>query len=662
MAKTKENKEVMEVSINGQDRVIIENVEPQIDGGLFPVKRTIGETVRVTADIYAEGHENLSAYLFYRTVGSPQWNELIMRHYDNDRWEGHFIVEKSEGYEFTIKAWVNRFKTCQIFLKKKVEAQEDVKVDLQIGITILEAMIGKTKSEEAEKVGNYIKRIKTAKNTTEVAAILLSKELFELSNHLPDKETSVLYDKIVEIAVERPKALFSTWYEFFPRSWGENGRHGTFKDAERLLPSIAGMGFDVVYLPPIHPVGHTHRKGKNNLTVAQADDVGSPWAIGGQEGGHKAIDSLLGTFEDFQKFIQKANDLGMEIAMDLTYQCSPDHPYVKQHPQWFFWRPDGTIQYAENPPKKYQDVLPLNFETADWRALWQELYTIVTFWVSKGVRIFRVDNPHTKPFGFWKWLIAEVKKDFPDVLFLSESFTRPKLMKQLAKLGFSQSYTYFTWRTSKAEFIEYMTELTKTSMRDYFRPNFWPNTPDILPYHLQNAPRQTFITRLILAATLSSNYGIYGPAFELCVSQAMPDTEEYLYSEKYELKNWDWDQEGNIKEIIKSVNQIRKENPALQTTWNLRFCEIPNDHLLCYLKTTADLRNVLFIAVNLHPTQIQSGWVKVPIQKIGIKPEEKFKVVDLIGQDEYYWQGEWNYIELNPYNFPAHIFRVEKLS
>lgn len=420
------------------------------------------------------------------------------------------------------------------------------------------------------------------------------------------------------------------------------------------------MGFDVLYLPPIHPIGKTNRKGKNNSPVAQPGDVGSPWAIGSEEGGHKSVHPQLGTIEDFVSLVNKAKEYNIEIALDLAFQCSPDHPYVREHPEWFKWRPDGTVQYAENPPKKYEDVLPLNFETENWRELWEELKSIVVFWIEKGVRIFRVDNPHTKPFRFWKWLIEEIKRDYPDVIFLSEAFTRPKVMYHLAKAGFTQSYTYFTWRNTKREFIEYLTELTQTEVREYFRPNFWPNTPDILPEHLQFGGRPAFMMRLVLAATLSSNYGIYGPVFELCVSEALPGKEEYLNSEKYEIRYWDWDQPGNLKDFIARVNRIRRENPALQTTWNLKFFEVDNEYILFYGKVNEDLSNIILVVVNLDPHHTQSGWVRVPISELGIEPNQPYLVHDLLSEDKYIWQGEYNYVELNPHVIPARIFRVRK--
>jgi starch synthase (maltosyl-transferring) len=446
----------------------------------------------------------------------------------------------------------------------------------------------------------------------------------------------------------------------FPRSCSdEPGRHGTFKDCEARLPYIAEMGFDVLYLPPIHPIGHTNRKGKNNAVTTRQSDPGTPWAIGAEEGGHKAINPQLGTMEDFRHLAIKAQEYGIEIALDIAFQCSPDHPYVKEHPEWFLWRPDGTVQYAENPPKKYQDIFPLNFETEHWRELWDELRSIVLFWAEQGIRIFRVDNPHTKPFRFWDWLIGEVKRDYPEAIFLAEAFTRPKIMYHLAKLGFTQSYTYFTWRNTKSELTEYLTELTQTEVKDFFRPNFWPNTPDILHAYLQTGGRAAFMARLVLAATLSANYGIYGPAFELMENTPRePGSEEYLNSEKYEIKHWDTGRADSLKDFITRVNRIRRENPALQSNRNLWFNATDSEHLICYSKHTDDLSSIVLIVVNLNPHQTQSGWVNVPLGAWGLDPQKPCQAYDLLNNTSHTWHREWNQLELNPDSCPARIFRV----
>jgi len=640
-------------------RIIIESVKPEIDCGKFPIKRVVGETVKVQADIFADGHEEITADLLYRKVGNENWQKISMKALGNDRWEGSFKVEELGVYYYTIQARIDRFRTWQRDLKKKFEAGLDVKIDLTMGTTIIEKALGRTSGDDAEKLRAIVKSLKSKNEMAEAVSLVLSEGLSSLMVAHPEERELEILNRELAVIVDRERARFSSWYELFPRSCSLGvGRHGNFKDCERLLPEIAGMGFDVLYLPPIHPIAKTNRKGKNNAPAAESEDPGSPWAIGSNDGGHKSIHPQLGTISDFERLLNRAKDYGMEIAIDLAFQCSVDHPYLKEHPEWFLWRPDGSIQYAENPPKKYEDVVSFNFDGEDWRELWVELKSIVVFWIEKGVRIFRVDNPHTKPFSFWRWLIKEIKWVYPDVIFLAEAFTRPKVMYELAKVGFTQSYTYFTWRNTKWDFIDYLTELTQTDVREYFRPNFWPNTPDILPQHLQQGGRPAFIIRLLLASTLSSNYGIYGPAFELCEAAGIPGREEYLDSEKYEIKNWDREKPGNIKNLITKVNQIRRENQALQTTLNLRFCETNNENLLCYAKATGDLSYILLIVVNLDPFNKQSGQVRLPVYDLGIDPSSSYTVHDLLGGNEYIWRGEWNYVELDPQLMPAHIFRV----
>jgi starch synthase (maltosyl-transferring) len=646
---------------DGRKRVVIENLKPEIDGGRFPIKRIVGEKVVVSADIFADGHDSISVRLLYRKQRAGEWKEVRMRLIENDRWEGEFVVEEVGVYHYTVEGWVDHFKTWQRDLTKKLDAGQAIGPDVLIGARIVEETAERASEEDRKKLIYFAGVLKKGMATEEMISAILGEGLVELVQKYPDGRFAVSYEKELKVVVDRKQGLFSTWYELFPRScFQEAGRHGTFKDCERLLPEIAKMGFDVLYFPPIHPIGKTNRKGKNNITRVNPDDVGSPWAIGSNEGGHKAIHPRLGTFEDLVRLIAKAKEAGMEIAMDLAFQCSPDHPYVKEHPEWFKWRPDGTIRFAENPPKKYEDILPLNFETEKWQELWEELKSVVLFWIEKGIRIFRVDNPHTKPFSFWEWLIGEIKREYPEVIFLSEAFTRPKVMARLAKLGFNQSYTYFTWRNTRRELIEYLTELTQTEAKEYFRPNFWPNTPDILPEHLQYGGRPAFMIRLVLAATLSSNYGIYGPAFELMVNEAIPGREEYLNAEKYEIKHWDWNQPGNLRDFVARVNRIRKENPALQTTRNLHFYEVDNDALLFYAKLSEDLSNLILVLVNLDPFHTQSGWVRVPIHELGIDARQPYLVHDLLSDDKFIWQGERNYVELNPQVLPANIFRLRK--
>jgi len=642
-------------------RVVIENIEPEIDCGRFPIKRVVGEKVVVMADIFADGHAAVSARIRYRGPGDKEWREVRMRFYENDRWRGEFAVEEIGDYQYLIEGWVDRFKTWQQDLKKRLDAGQSFKADLLIGADYVNEALERASPEDRGKLCRLAEVLERGGDSKETLSIALNEESAALMQKVPDQRFVVASEKALVAVVGREKALFSAWYELFPRSCAlEPGKHGTFKDCERLLPEIAAMGFDVLYLPPIHPIGETNRKGKNNAPEVLPGDVGSPWAIGSKEGGHKAIHPQLGTFEDYERLVKRARDYGLEVAMDLAFQCSPDHPYVKDHPEWFRWRPDGTIQFAENPPKKYEDIIPFNFETENLTALWEELRSIVLFWVDRGIHIFRVDNPHTKPFAFWEWLIQEVKRQHPEVIFLSEAFTRPKVMYRLAKTGFDQSYTYFTWRNTKKELIEYLTELTQTEVREYFRPNFWPNTPDILPEFLQYGGKSAFMIRLVLAATLNSNYGIYGPAFELCVNEVIPGKEEYLYSEKYQMKHWDRNKAGNLRDFIARVNRIRKENAALQTTWNLHFYEVDNDSLLSYGKATEDLSNVILVVVNLDPFHKQSGWLRIPVSQLGMDLTQPYLVHDLLSDDKCIWQGEKHFVELNPQILPASIFRIRK--
>jgi starch synthase (maltosyl-transferring) len=652
------------VTEDGRKRVVIENVKPELAAGRFPAKRVVGETVVVTADIFSDGHDSLTARLLYRHEKDAAWTEVPLEPRENDRWEASFTVAKLGAYVYTLQGWVDHFKTWQRDLKKKVEAGQEVRVELLSGLILMESALGRAgsgKERQDLKVFHDALEALVKKGDPGAAAIALGQEATRLMAAFPDREHAATYERELVVSVDPPKALFSTWYEFFPRSCkARQGTHGTFRDCERLIPYVKEMGFDVIYFPPIHPIGTTKRKGRNNATIAAPGDPGSPWAIGSAQGGHDAVHPQLGTIGDFERFVRAAKGQGIDVALDLALQCSPDHPYVKEHPEWFSRRPDGTVQFAENPPKKYEDIYPLNFETENWQGLWEEVRRVVLFWIGKGVRIFRVDNPHTKPFAFWEWLISGVKKDHPDVFFLSEAFTRPKIMKRLAKAGFAQSYTYFTWRYTKREFIEFMTELTRSDLRDFFRPNFWPNTPDILPEHLQYGGRPAFIARYLLAATLSSNVGIYGPAFELCENRAVPGGEEYQNAEKYELRQWDLADPASLRSIIARINRIRKENPALKTTWNLEFYETDNDNILCYGKADEAGEDALIVGVNLDPFHTQSGWVRIPVERLGLKPREPYLVHDLIGDDKYVWEGERNFIEIDPRVMPGFVFRVRK--
>jgi starch synthase (maltosyl-transferring) len=636
-------------------------VKPEIDGGRFPMKRTVGDSVIVEADIFADGHDVLYAVLLHRRERESQWEETPMVPLVNDRWQAGFGVSELGRYLYTIVAWVDAFRTWRRDLAKKVEAGQDVSVDLLAGAQMVAEASRRASPADASTLQNWAKTIESHQETEPGRVELaLSDEMLSLMAKYPDRGSAVTYPKELQVVVDRERARFSTWYEMFPRSTAsDSGRHGTFKDCEARLPYVAGMGFDVLYLPPIHPIGRTHRKGRNNAPEAGPDDPGTPWAIGTDQGGYKSVHPDLGTLDDFRRFLAAAREHDIEVALDLAYQCSPDHPYVKEHPEWFRWRADGTVQYAENPPKKYQDIYPMNFEIPKWRELWEELRSIVQFWIDQGIRIFRVDNPHTKPFPFWEWIITETKKDYPEVIFLAEAFTRPKIMYLLAKLGFTQSYTYFTWRNSRWELTQYFTELTKTDIREFFRPIVWTNTPDILTEYLQNGGRPAFMTRLVLAATLAASYGIYGPAFELCEAEPRePGSEEYLNSEKYEIRHWDIGRPDSLKEFIARVNWIRRDNPALQSDDSLQFHSVDNEQLICYSKKTEDLSNLTITVVNLDPYHVQSGWVDLALPSLGIPDGQTYQVHDLLSDARYLWNGPRNYVELNPHICPAHIFRV----
>jgi starch synthase (maltosyl-transferring) len=648
--------------IEGRKRVIIESVYPEIDSGKFPVKRTAGEKVEVRADIFADGHNELRAVLLHRKKGKRNWQETTMKPLSNDRWEAFFRTDEMGWYEYTLQGWVDHFKSWQKGIELKYEANQEIHVEMKIGELMMQSARERADASHKSKLDQWINFINGVENNPAAAiALVLSEEVSEVMYECTDRRYATTYDKILQVEVERKRALFSSWYEVFPRSTSpEPGRHGTFRDVENILPLVAKMGFDILYFPPIHPIGVSFRKGKDNSPAAEPGEPGSPWAIGGKEGGHKAIHPELGTLEDFHNVVKKAAEYDIEIALDLAYQCSQDHPYVREHPQWFTWRPDGTVQYAENPPKKYQDVLALNFENDDWQNMWKELKSIADYWIEQGVKVFRVDNPHTKSFRFWEWMISEIKKKHPDIIFLAEAFTRYRLMDKLGKIGFTQSYTYFTWRNNREEFVQYLHELTRTERKEYFRPNFWPNTPDILPVSLQYKNEAAFIARLVMAATLSSSYGIYGPVFELGYNMPHPKREEYIDNEKYEIKVYDWQSMTRMRKLIALVNRIRRENAALQTTWNIYFAETHNNQLLCYGKTDDEKQNRIFIAVNMDPDLTQGSWIRVPLHEMGISTSRTYNMHDLLTGQRYNWNGEWNYIELNPLIIPVHIFKVEQ--
>jgi starch synthase (maltosyl-transferring) len=642
----------------GRERVVIEDVTPIVDGGRFPVKRTVGERVEVRANAFADGHDLVACSLFHREAGETTWHEAPMQALGNDVYGAGFRVTGLGRHEYTVRAWIDRFGSWQRDLAKRVDAEQDVAVDLEIGARLVRDAAAR--SEGADRVALERAAAQLVQPTAG-AEQGLAATLAELVRRVAERGFAASLARPLEITVERERARFSAWYELFPRSAGPAGRHGTFADVEARLPAIAAMGFDVVYLPPIHPIGRDHRKGPNNAEAATPGDVGSPWAIGSREGGHTAIHPELGTQAELDRLIARAATHGLELALDLAFQCAPDHPWVSEHPEWFRHRPDGTIQYAENPPKRYQDIYPLDFECEEWPALWAALLDVVRFWIGHGIAIFRVDNPHTKPLPFWEWLIGEVKAEHPETIFLAEAFTRPKVMNRLAKAGFSQSYTYYTWRTTAWELRRYVEELTATNAREYFRPSFWPNTPDILPEQLQTEGRATFISRLVLAATLSSNYGIYGPAFELCESRAVrAGSEEYLDSEKYQLRHWELDDPDSLNALITLVNAARRDNPALQRTVGIRFHETGNDALLAYSKTGEDGDNVVICVVSLDGHNTQSGWLELPLGELGIDETHAYQVHDLLGGGRYLWHGGRNFVELDPHVVPAHIFRVRR--
>ena len=645
-------------------RVAIENVQPQVDCGRFPIKRIIGDRITVTADIFADGHDILYAVLRHRAAAQTGWEEVPMEALPNDRWQGEFVLHNQGRHLYTLQAWIDHFQSWSRDLGKKFEAAQDISVDILTGVRQIEAAAARSSGKDKSALTAAADEIRKLAATDMPKAVEKSSspELKALMIRNADRRRATSYSKELAVIVDREKARYSAWYEMFPRSTSpQPGRHGTLQDCANRLDYVAGMGFDVIYLPPIHPVGRVNRKGKNNVENALPDDVGSPWAIGAREGGHKAIDPRLGTIDDFRQLIARARQLGLEVALDLAYQCAPDHPYVQQHKEWFRIRPDGSVQYAENPPKKYQDIYPLDFETEKSEELWEELRSVVLYWIEHGVRIFRVDNPHTKAFDFWEWMIADLKERYPDVLFLAEAFTRPRVMYRLAKLGFTQSYTYFSWRNHKRELTEYFEELTQTDVREYFRPNLWPNTPDILTDFLQHGGRPAFMIRLVLAATLGANYGIYGPAFELGENRPVrAGSEEYLDSEKYQIRDWDLDNPASLAGLITSVNQIRRQNPALHSDLSLRFHPVDNEQIIAYSKASDDLLNVIVVVVNLDPNLTQAGMVDLPLDALHLDPRQPYQMHDLLTDAKYIWRGSRNYVELNPQRLPAHIFSIRR--
>jgi starch synthase (maltosyl-transferring) len=629
-------------------RVVIENVYPEVDDGRFPIRRVAGEPVIVSADVHADGHDKLAAALLYRRAGESSWREAPMEPAGNDRWRAQFAVESPGVYEYTVEGWIDRFGTWRDELTKKVAAGQDVSSELVEGARLVQAV-----TEASTILGD------AALGQEQRVAVALDARWERVMQQHADRSRATQYDRVLQVVVDRERARTGAWYEMFPRSAGSDPSRGaTFDEAAALIPYVAAMGFDVLYLPPIHPIGRSFRKGRNNSLTPEPGAPGSPWAIGSDEGGHMSVEPGLGTIDDFDRFVDAARRQGLEVALDLAYQASPDHPYVGEHPEWFRQRPDGTIKYAENPPKKYQDIYPLNFESEAWQALWVELKRIIEFWIAHGVTIFRVDNPHTKPYRFWQWALADIRARHPEAIFLSEAFTRPTVMRYLAKSGFSQSYTYFTWRNTKPELTAYFTELTQTRVREYMRPNLFANTPDILHEYLQRGGRPAFQVRLVLAATLGASYGIYS-GFELSENvPAHPGSEEYLDSEKYQITPRRFDQAGSLSELIGRINTIRREHAALQRDWGLRFHQTDNPELVAYSKRSLDGTDLVLMVVNLDPAHMQHGFIHLPLSAWGVPPHATIVVHDLLSNERYYWGGERNYVRLDPEAQVAHVLHV----
>ena len=642
-----------------QERVVIDRVTPQLNSGQFSIKRVVGQSVAVSADILADGHDLLAAVVLYKHKGEKRWKESRMSPSHDDIWHASFTVEKQGVYAYKVEAWVDYALNWQYGIGRKLADGQHVDSELAEGVLFLEKYLKKADAKEKQYLKELISLFKNEKTYGQAVEHAVSEELKLIFERYPEKRLANTSDELT-VYVDRKKALFSTWYEFFPRSAsGDRKTHGTFKDCIPLLDRVAKMGFDTLYFPPIHPIGEVNRKGKNNTTTTVEGDVGSCWGIGSRFGGHKDIHPQLGSMDDFKELIQKAREKNLEVAMDYALQAAPDHPWVKDHPSWFKWRPDGTVQYAENPPKKYQDILPIYFESEDFKGLWKECLDILYYWIDCGIKIFRVDNPHTKPFYFWQWIISEVKTKHPDIIFLAEAFTRPKIMQQLAKQGYSQSYTYFTWRENKHELMSYVEELTKTEQAEYMRPNFWPNTPDINPFHLQGANESKHIQRYVLAATLSSNVGIYGPVFEQMISVPLPGREEYMNSEKFQISHYDWAADNWLIKLISGINKARIAHEALQQTNNIKFCHIENDKLLAYYKWNDDKTSEILVIVSLDDNYSQRGTLQLPIYELGIAHDQQLRMRDVIPDINYEWNGEWNFVELHP-NMPFHIFEINK--
>jgi starch synthase (maltosyl-transferring) len=641
-------------------RALIENVQPQVDSGRFPIKRTVGDSVVVEADVFTDGHDVPRAIVRHRRAGESQWIETEMTHLVNDRWRARFVVDQLGRYEYTVVAWADRFATWQREFERRNEAA-DILIAMRVAAGLIDTAAGRASGADAAALGELACSWRAIEDPEAARRAGLDPQAGALIAKYPDRTFQTDCGAILPVVVDPELARFGAWYEFFPRSAGTAAAHGTFRDCEARLPYVREMGFDIVYFPPIHPIGRDRRKGPNNTLTPGPDDPGSPWAIGAREGGHREIHAQLGTLDDFQRLLAAAREQRLEIAMDIAFQCAPDHPYVQAHPEWFRIRPDGSVQYAENPPKKYQDIYPFDFETDAWESLCAELTGVVCYWAEQGVRVFRVDNPHTKPFPFWESLIAEVKGRYPETIFLSEAFTRPKVMHRLAKLGFSQSYTYFTWRNTQHELREYFTELCLSAAREYFRPNVWPNTPDILPEYLQSGGRAAFMTRVVLASMLSSNYGIYGPAFELMEhAPREPGSEEYLNSEKYEIRDWDLQRPDSLAPFIRRLNEIRRSHKVLQRNHSLRWLQIDNEQMIAFAKVLDGHHDAVVVVANLDPYHVHSGWLELPLHELGIDPRQSYRMDDLLGGGSFLWEGARNFVRLDPHGVVAHVFLVRR--
>ncbi len=644
--------------------VVIANLSPRVECGKFPTKRVVGERLRVEADIFKDGHDQVKAVVGWRNLDDGHPHEVEMLPLENDRWAAELSFTETGRYEISVSAWSDDFETWLHDFERRLAGEpEDLPIEVEQCRVILNRAALRAARMRASQDAEAIEAVTARLMQTDPAHaldLMASAGTRELLSRWPDRSLQTASDEKIELTVEPVRAQFSAWYEFFPRSaTGCGERHGTFRDCLPRIEDARDMGFDIVYFPPIHPIGVTHRKGKNNTTTCEPGDVGSPWAIGAETGGHRSIEPALGNFEDFRWLVEESRARGIEIALDFAINCSPDHPYVRDHPEWFFQRPDGSIRYAENPPKKYQDIYPINFHCMEWETLWRELVDVVRFWIDQGVHIFRVDNPHTKPVSFWHYLIGEIHKDHPHVIFLSEAFTKPKMMQALAKVGFTQSYTYFTWRESKHELIEYVEELTQGPMREYFRGNFWPNTPDILPHHLQNQGPAIFKIRAALAALLSSSWGMYS-GYEFCEGAPLPGREEYLDSEKYQIATRDWNAPGSIKGFITRLNELRQSQPALRQYANIAFVPADNDQILCFRKWSDDRENQILVVVNLDSHNRQESNVHLPLEAMGLSAEHEFSVSDLLHEVTYTWRDSTNFVSLDPHGKLVHVFLVSQ--